>query len=61
MEQGMEGQLKESTDEHRQHRHRRHRHNSSRRKRREKIALRLGVMGFILLVIAAVVYVCTAQ
>jgi hypothetical protein len=56
MEHGMEAQLTESTGEHRRHRHRRHRHGHSRRERLKKVA-RLGIMGFILLMIAAIVYV----
>jgi cell division septal protein FtsQ len=56
MEQGMEAQLTESTGEHRRHR-RRHRPGHSRRKQLKKVALRLGIIGFILLVILAIVYV----
>jgi hypothetical protein len=57
MEHSMEAQLTESTGEHRRHRHRRHRHGHSRRERLKKVALRLGILGFILLMIAAIVYV----
>ena len=60
MEHGMEAQLIEATREHRRHR-RRHRHGHSRRRRLKKVALRLGIMGFAVLVFAAIVYVCMAQ
>jgi hypothetical protein len=61
MEHGMEAPLTEPTHEHRRHRRRRRRHGHSRRKRLKKVALRLGIMGFVFLVIAAIVYVCLAQ